>query len=140
MALQAAPGQRPDSSPGTNSPLDCSCPGSAYRIALGPRAGQKVLTLHTVASREEKNTGTLCADAHGSHLHHPRLTLANGRLSPNGKGPVVLRLKSPYRYGTTPIVMQPQEFMQRLATLVPRARLHLIRFHGVLASHACGLT
>ncbi len=26
--------------------------------------------------------------------------------------------------------------MQRLATLVPRQRLHLIRFHGVLAPHA----
>ena len=25
------------------------------------------------------------------------------------------------------------EFMQRLAALVPRPRLHLIRFHGVLA-------
>jgi hypothetical protein len=32
--------------------------------------------------------------------------------------------------------MQPQEFMQRLAALVPRPRLHLIRFHGVLAPHA----
>jgi hypothetical protein len=28
------------------------------------------------------------------------------------------------------------EFMQRLAALVPRPRLHLIRFHGVLAPHA----
>ncbi len=32
--------------------------------------------------------------------------------------------------------MQPQEFMQRLAALVPRPRLHLIRFHGVLAPNA----
>ena len=29
--------------------------------------------------------------------------------------------------------MSPLEFMQRLAALVPRSRLHLIRFHGVLA-------
>ena len=29
-----------------------------------------------------------------------------------------------------------QEFMQRLAALVPRPRLHLIRFHGVLAPNA----
>ena len=29
--------------------------------------------------------------------------------------------------------MSPLEFMQRLAALVPRPRLHLIRFHGVLA-------
>jgi hypothetical protein len=32
--------------------------------------------------------------------------------------------------------MHPQEFMQRLAALVPRPRLHLIRFHGVLAPNA----
>jgi hypothetical protein len=32
--------------------------------------------------------------------------------------------------------MSPLEFMQRLAALVPRLRLHLIRFHGVLAPHA----
>jgi hypothetical protein len=32
--------------------------------------------------------------------------------------------------------MSPLEFMQRLAALVPRPRLHLIRFHGVLALHA----
>ena len=38
-------------------------------IALGPRAGQKVLSLRTVAARDEKNTRALCADAHGFSLH-----------------------------------------------------------------------
>ena len=32
--------------------------------------------------------------------------------------------------------MTPLEFMQRLAALVPRPRLHLIRFHGALAPNA----
>jgi hypothetical protein len=32
--------------------------------------------------------------------------------------------------------MSPLEFMQRPAALVPRPRLHLIRFHGVLAPNA----
>ena len=32
--------------------------------------------------------------------------------------------------------MTPLEFLQRLAALVPRPRLHLIRFHGVLAPNA----
>ncbi|MCC6535323.1 MAG: transposase, partial [Burkholderiales bacterium] len=41
-----------------------------------------------------------------------------------------------YRDGTTHIVMSALEFMQRLAALVPRPRLHLIGFHGVLAPHA----
>ncbi len=43
---------------------------------------------------------------------------------------VVLKLKTAWRDGTTYIVMSPLEFMQRLAALVPRPRLHLIRFHG----------
>jgi hypothetical protein len=126
-----------------------------YRIAFGPRAGQKVLSLRTAASGDEKTTPALCADAHGFSLHaavridaHQRKVLerlcryitrpaiANERLSRNGKGQVVLQLKSPYRDGTTHIVMSAQEFMQRLAALVPRPRLHLIRFHGVLAPHA----
>jgi hypothetical protein len=32
--------------------------------------------------------------------------------------------------------MSPLDLMERLAALVPRPRLHLIRFHGVLAPHA----
>src|SRR5262249_32777943 len=46
-----------------------------------------------------------------------------------------------YKDGTTHIVMEPLEFVERPAALVPRPRLHLIpfgrlragRFHGVLA-------
>jgi hypothetical protein len=40
-----------------------------YRIAMGPRAGQKVLSLQTVSSRGESATPALCANAHGSSLH-----------------------------------------------------------------------
>jgi hypothetical protein len=43
---------------------------------------------------------------------------------------------TPWRDGTTHLVMSPLEFMQRLAALVPRHRLHLIRFQGVLAPNA----
>ena len=38
--------------------------------------------------------------------------------------------------GTTHLLLSPLEFMQRLAALVPRPRLHLIRYHGVLAPNA----
>ena len=48
----------------------------------------------------------------------------------------MVQLKTPYRDGTTHLVMSPLEFLHRLAALVPRPRLHLIRFHGVLAPHA----
>jgi len=40
-----------------------------YRMALGPRAGQKVLSLRTVVRRYEKTTRASCADAHGFSLH-----------------------------------------------------------------------
>jgi hypothetical protein len=65
-----------------------------------------------------------------------RPAIANERLTLNRAGQVVLTLKTPYRDGTTHIVMAPLEFMQRLAALIPRPRLHLIRFHGVLAPNA----
>lgn len=65
--------------------------------------------------------------------------LGGGRSSAvltNAAGQVELKLKTPWRDGTTHLVMSPLEFMQRLAALVPRPRLHLIRFHGVLAQNA----
>lgn len=126
-----------------------------YRIAFGPRAGQKVLALRTVAGRGEKTTPARCAEAHGFSLHAgvrlgagqrkqlerlcryiTRPAIANERLKRDGAGDVVLQLKSAWRDGTTHIKMSPLEFMQRLAALVPRPRLHLIRFHGVLAPNA----
>jgi len=48
----------------------------------------------------------------------------------------VLKPKTPWHDGTTHLVMSPPEFMQRPTALVPRPRLHLIRFHGVLAPNA----
>jgi hypothetical protein len=49
--------------------------------------------------------------------------IANERLSAKHAGQVVLKLKTPYRDGTSHIVMSPLEFMQRLAALVPRPRI-----------------
>ena len=141
----------------------------AYRIAFGPRAGRKVLTLKTVATQNLEQSGQeYCSNAHGFSLHAgvrcamnqrnklerlcgyiTRLAIADERLARNKDGQIVLTLKTPYRDGTTHIVMSPLEFMQRLAALVPRPRLNLIRFasfrfakylltpfHGVLAPNA----
>jgi hypothetical protein len=54
----------------------------------------------------------------------------------NAAGQVELKLKTPWRDATMHLVTSPLEFMQRLAALVPRPRLHLIRFQGVLAPNA----
>ena len=52
---------------------------------------------------------------------------ANERVQTNAAGQVVLKRKTPWRDGTTHLVKSPLAFMQRLAALVPRPRLHLIR-------------
>ena len=139
------------------SPLQSAA--CTYRIALGPRAGQKVLTLKIAAStqmaQQPQPTQDCCVNAHDFSLHAgvrcamnqrnklerlcryiTRPAIADDRLTRNSAGQVVLALKIPCRDGTTHIVMTPMEFMQRLATLVPRPRLNLIRFHGVLAPNA----
>ncbi len=56
-----------------------------------------------------------------------RPALSDERVQINAAGQVELKLKTPWRDGTTHLVMSPLEFMQRLAALVPRPRLHLIR-------------
>ena len=113
-----------------------------YRIAFGPRAGQKVLTVQGAMPRETDFNQTLCADMQGFSLHAAvrcaaddrqaleqlcrtitRPALANERVQCNAAGQVVLTLKTPWRDGTTHLVMSPLEFMQRLAALVPRPRL-----------------
>ncbi len=126
-----------------------------YRIAYRPRAGQKVLTLQGTVPRAADFKQNLCANPEGFSLHAAvrcpaherdslerlcryttRPALANERVRCNGTGQVVLTLKTAWRDGTTHLVMSPLEFMQRLAALAPRPRLHLIRFHGVLAPNA----
>ncbi|MEO8314631.1 MAG: transposase [Pseudomonadota bacterium] len=45
-------------------------------------------------------------------------------------------MKTPYRDGTTHIVLDPLDLMARLAALVPPPRMHLARFHGVFSPHS----
>ena len=125
-----------------------------YRVAVGPRAGQKVFSLQTVPAREEEPRRGVAQYA-GFSLHAgigveaeqrgklERLTryvsrppVAEERLSVTAQGQVRYCLKTPYRDGTTHIVLEPLDFIARLAALVPPPRVHLTRFHGVFAAHA----
>jgi hypothetical protein len=72
-----------------------------------------------------------CAAHQRKKLEHccrytTRPAIANERLTLNRAGQVVLTLKTPYRDSTTHVVMSALEFMQQLATLIPRPRLHLM--------------
>jgi Putative transposase len=52
------------------------------------------------------------------------LCRSGSRVQRNAVGQVELKLKTPWRDGTTHLVMSPLMFMQRLAALVPRPMLH----------------
>ncbi|MFN8794980.1 MAG: transposase [Betaproteobacteria bacterium] len=104
-----------------------------------------MLTLRGATPREDWVRQPLCADIDGFSLHaavrvqaHDRKrleqlcryitrpSLSDERVQLNAAGQVELKLKTPWRDGTTHLVMAPLEFMQRLAALVPRPRLHLM--------------
>ena len=67
-----------------------------------------------------------------------RPAVAVPRLSLSSIGKVLYSLKTPYRDGTTQVAFDrgghpPVDFIARLAALVPKPRVNLTRFHGVLA-------
>jgi hypothetical protein len=64
-----------------------------------------------------------------------RPPIATKRLSLDRRGRVVYQYKRPFRDGSTHVVLEPLDFIARLAALVPRPRLNLTRFHGVFAPH-----
>ena len=122
-----------------------------YRIATGPHAGRKALTLHTVSANPSASNpciaqlsgfslhaGTCCRARDRDSLERlcryiARPAVSNERLSVNDRGQVVYRLKHSFRDGTTHVVLDPIDFIARLAALVPRPRAHLTRYHGVFA-------
>ena len=121
---------------------------------MGPHAGQKAFTLKTLPPRFE-DKGPELASAHGFSLHAgvacspgepdllqrlaryiARPALAESRLSLTAQGDLRYRIKSPWRDGTTHLILHPLDFLARLASLVPKPRVHLTRYHGILAPHA----
>jgi hypothetical protein len=68
-----------------------------------------------------------------------RPPVATERLALTEGGQVRCALKTPYWDGTTHMIFEPEDFIARLAALVPKPRAHLTRYHGVfaLASGSC---
>ena len=124
-----------------------------YRLAFGPNAGRKALTLQAVlTNNDQKKTSELVSKQSGFSLHAgvacksnqrkklerlcryiTRPAIAEQRLSLASNGNVIVALKTPYDDGTSHVVLSPMEFMGRLAVLVPKPRVNLTRFHGVFS-------
>ncbi|MEO6081292.1 MAG: transposase [Steroidobacteraceae bacterium] len=145
---------------GAEGPLDDLIGHSiTYRIAVGPRTGQKLFTLQTVPPRaeeaEQQGDHRSAANAGGFSLHagvdiqpHQREKLerlcryvsrppiAVERLALTSLGQVRYPLKTAYHDGTTHIVLDALDLMARLSALVPPSQMHLTRLHGVFAPHS----
>ena len=65
-----------------------------------------------------------------------RPPLADDRLRLLADGRVRLQLKRAWRDGTTHLLFEPVEFLEKLAALTPRPAINLVLYHGVLAPNA----
>ena len=116
------------------------------RVAMGPRAGATVLRLGDASTvRDAPRKGRRQARLGGFDLHantsvraknRPKLErlcryllrppVAEDRLSFAPDGSVLVRLKTPWRDGTSHIALQPLELLEKLAALTPRPYVNLI--------------
>jgi hypothetical protein len=138
--------------PGEEPPIHALLGSSiTYRIATGPREGRKVFTLQTRPAEPDAlrpqvaessgfslHAGIAATASQRETLEHlaryvARPPVATERLALTGSGQVRYTLKTPYRDGTTHVIFEPEDFMARLAALVPKPRAHLTRYHGVFA-------
>lgn len=65
-----------------------------------------------------------------------RPPLAKERLKESADGHLVFEMKRPFSDGTTHLIFQPLEFIEKLLALIPRPRAHQVLYHGILAPHA----
>jgi hypothetical protein len=122
-------------------------------VATGPRRGRRIVRVRGVAADLDTFVmGRLCAEVEGFNLqaatrihagdreglermarYLARPPIASDRLSWMDDGRLELRLKRPWRDGTTAFVYTPHELLERLVAIVPRPRAHLTRHFGVFA-------
>ena len=125
-------------------------------LALGSRAGGRPARLGVASDAAEPPTPGPCqAEANGFTLHAGlvvpagrrdrlervcryvlRPPVAAERLELTAGGQVRLSLRHPWRNGTTALVFDPVSFLGRLAVLVPRPRVNLVLYYGVLGARS----
>jgi hypothetical protein len=99
-----------------------------------PEASRRIpqhggLSLHAavaVPARDRRRLERLCR-------YVARPPLANDRLEEHPDGRLALRLKTRWRDGTSHILMERSELIDRLVPLIPPPRAHQLRYHGILA-------
>ncbi len=119
------------------------------------KLGQPLRAHLASAPERVERGGLLCAQVDGFDLHGSvafaanqrarleklvrycaRQPLANDRLTKLEDGRYLLELKTTWRDGTTHLRFEPIELMERLAAQIPKPRINLVLYAGVLAPNA----
>jgi hypothetical protein len=140
-------------------PLLASISGASLTstIATGHRAGKPVLRFGDLSRNAPWSTRKRPLGAHidGFDLHAStalaaadrsgleallryqlRPPLSKARLSRLDDGRIKLKLRTPWSNGTTHLILEPHELIEKLVALIPRPKTNLIVYHGCLASRA----
>jgi hypothetical protein len=112
-------------------------PHDARELDADPEASERVpqyggMSLHAdvaVPARDRRRLERLCR-------YVARPPLSSERLEEREDGTLSLRLKTRWRDGTTHILMERSELIERLVPLIPPPRAHQVRYHGILAPNA----
>jgi len=108
-------------------------PDAPWVASTGPRqAHLDGVDLHAdlrVAGHDRKRLEHLCR-----YLLRPPLAQERLRLLADGR--VLVQLKRVWADGTSHLLFEPLEFLEKLAALTPRPRINLLLYHGVLGPHA----
>ena len=124
------------------------------RIGFGENAGrlhQKLLSYAPTKPSKDKRAANISGfDLHANvrvkAADRPKLErlcryilrppLASTRLSETADGKILFAMKRRFDDGTTHIVFEPLDFIEKLVALIPKPRAHQVLYHGVLAPHA----
>jgi hypothetical protein len=156
LGMTAESGSEKDAEFGHEQPLLAELYGASIsgRVATGPKAGRSLTKIGGDADLDELGflSSPRCASVSGVNVHAnfciaardriglerilryaPRPAVATERLSGLPDGRMLYRLKRRWRDGTTQVIYEPLEFLEKLAALVPPPRFNLVRYSGVLA-------
>lgn len=126
------------------------------RIGLGKRAGLKVRRMGDWYSIGDAYLiSTRCALSDGFSLHAnvqikrdeknlleklcrytARPPIALERMSETQEEKILYKLKTRYSDGTTHILFDPQELVEKVIALIPPPRANLLRYHGLFAPNS----
>lgn len=96
---------------------------------VGEVSGFNVHASISVGARDRARLERLCR-----YLLRPPIALERLEEHPSGK--LRYSLKKPWSDGSVAVLLEPEDLLSRLCAIIPPPRFHMLRYFGVLSSHA----